>query len=174
MPFPCQQVAAIGDECAEQVVSLSVSRVRSQSGARHLLGVGRLAVGQEKLDELVVRPVDARVDPDHGIESSSRLAELPSMLLDLVADLERVDVATGGFQPFLHGLLSGFDLAARESFAGPQHQGMDRFSHYQKPQKQTDAVPETRYGACFVRACLALLLLFACAAAPVRAQMVDV
>src|SRR5437868_6055496 len=114
MPFPCQQVAVIGDERAEQVVSSSVSGIRSQSGARHLLGVGRLAMGEEKLDELVVSPIGARVDSDHGVERSRGLPELSSMPLDLVADFERVDVATGGFQPFFHGFFGGFDLAARK------------------------------------------------------------
>lgn len=174
MPFPCQQVAASGDERAEQVVSLSVSGIRAQSGARHLLGLRRLAVSQEKLDELVVSPIGARVDPDHGVEGSRGLAELTSMSLDLVADLERVDVATGGFQPFVHGSFGGFDLAARKSFAGAQHQGVDGFSHDQKPRIRTDAVVKARYGACFMRACLALLLFFACAAAPGRAQALDV
>lgn len=174
MPFPRQQIAAIGEKRAEQVVSLSVSGIHSQSGARHLFGVGRLAVGQEKLDELVVSPIGARVDPDHGIERSRGFADLTPMPLDLVADLERVDVAAGRFQPLLDRLFGGFDFTARESFAGAQHQGMDGFSHERTPRNRTDAVIKTRYGACFARACLALLLFFACAAAPVMAQTLDV
>lgn len=173
MPFPGQQVAVIGEDRAEQMVSLSVSGIRSQSGARHLVGVGRLAVGHQKLDELVVSPVGAPVDPNHGVERSRGLAELPSMPLNLVADFEGVDIAPGGFQAFLHGLLGGLDLAARESFAGAQHQGMDGFSHDRKPRDRTDAMVKTRYGACFVCACLALVLFFAWAA-PALAQTVDV
>ena len=42
MPFPRQQVAAIGDERAEQAVSFTVSGIRSQGSARHLAGGGVL------------------------------------------------------------------------------------------------------------------------------------
>jgi hexosaminidase len=51
---------------------------------------------------------------------------------------------------------------------------MDGFSHDRKPRNQTGAEIKSRYGACFSRACLALLLFFSCAAAPAWAQTLDV
>jgi hexosaminidase len=51
---------------------------------------------------------------------------------------------------------------------------MDGFSHDNEPRNRTDAVIKTRYGACFMCACLALILFFSCAAAPALAQTLDV
>ncbi len=147
VPFTGDQVAAIGQEGTEYVMGLGIPGIRAQGVTRHLLGIGRFAVVEEKLDQLVVRPVGPRVDSDHGIERTCRLAELTPMLLDLETNLERVDVAAGCLQAFFNSLFRGFDFTTRECLAGTQYQGMNVFSHEREPRHRADGVAKTRYGA---------------------------
>jgi hypothetical protein len=86
-------------------------------------------VGHEELDQLVVSPVGARVDSDHGVEGSRSLSELATAMMDDEAQLERVYVAAGGLQAFVG---RGFDCAhvtALERFAAAKNQWMGGWGH---------------------------------------------
>ena len=133
VPFSGRQLAGVGNDEAEHLMSPRVVRIHTQSGARDLFGVRSLTMGHQELDELVVGPVGPRVDANHGVKSTGGLTQLPASFLNLIAHLQGVDIAACHPQALLDCGLRGFDLTARERFASAKHQRVSGFDHESKP-----------------------------------------
>src|ERR1700716_1670593 len=98
VPLARGQIVHLGQNGAEQIVGVGVARVGPKRRAGHLLGIPRLAMSHEQLNELVVGPVGALIDSNDRVQRPRSLTELAAALLHDEPKLEGVDVPPSGLQ----------------------------------------------------------------------------